>query len=326
MEIGSFIEMEFHKGKEYYHAKNVVRLNSGRAGIFHAARVLGCDTFYLPQYQCDTVRDFLLKKKMKFRFYSIDENFNPLIEEIPKNTAIVIVNYYGVMSSSRMESFRKKYKNIIYDNSQAFYCKPIEGCMNVYSARKFFGVPDGAYVVGENVEKFVDEYEQDYSSDTAGFLLKRNEYGCDEKTYEDRMINERRVDESDIKMMSVLTQKILDGTDYENVVKKRKENFKIASKLFAEINKLNVDMYHDNDCVPMVYPLVVENDELLPELLSKKIFQGHWWSYLLGEVDKNSFEYWLSRYIVPITIDQRYGEEELKFTYNTIVNFLGEHK
>ena len=43
MEIGSFIEMQFEKGKEYYSQKtNIARLNTGRAAIWHAFRVLGC--------------------------------------------------------------------------------------------------------------------------------------------------------------------------------------------------------------------------------------------------------------------------------------------
>ena len=63
----------------------------------------------------------------------------------------------------------------------------------------------------------------------------------------------------------------------------------------------------------MVYPLLIENEGLLQRLLEAKHFQGHWWSYLLEETPKTSFEYWLSSYIIPITIDQRYGKEELNF-------------
>jgi hypothetical protein len=56
---------------------------------------------------------------------------------------------------------------------------------------------------------------------------------------------------------------------------------------------------------------VVEDDSLIERLQKAKHFQGHWWDYLLKEVSENTFEYWLSRYLIPITIDQRYGKEEL---------------
>ena len=124
--------------------------------------------------------------------------------------------------------------------------------------------------------------------------------------------------------MSELSKAILSGADYEHNKKKRRENFKIASELFGGINKINPLMWNDESCIPMVYPLVIEDDDLLPHLLENKIFQGHWWAYVLNEVDENSFEYYLSRYIIPITTDQRYGKAELEYTYNLVKGFMGK--
>lgn len=319
MEIGSFLELQFEKGCEYYNYNiNVARVNSGRAAIWHALRILECDCVWVPYYQCDTVRDFLLKHNIVVKYYHIDGNFNP-VNLIPGvNEAVIIVNYFGIMSRDRLLSLGEKYDKVIIDNSQAFFTEPIEGCMNVYSARKFIGVSDGAYVIGTGAEKYTEEYPQCFSSDTSLFLLQRIEYGCEGKTYTSRMINENRIDHEDIMRMSKLTHTILDGTDYSFIVHKRKENFGIAHKLFSKINCIDPMVYYDDSCVPMVYPLVIEDDDLLKKLLEHKHFQGHWWSYLLNEVEKDSFEYWLSRYIIPITIDQRYGEKELYFIKSVI--------
>jgi hypothetical protein len=280
--------------------------------------VLSCDTLYLPYYLCNTVRDFLIKNKIQVRYYSIDGEFQLSIKTTPSDAAIVIVNYYGIMSSQRLATLSHSFKNVIIDNSQAFFCKPIEACLNVYSPRKFVGVPDGSYLIGSKANKFIEDYEQDYSSDTSQFLLQRFEYGCEGKAYEARKVNEHRIDTSDIKKMSKLTHAILDGTNYDFIINKRRENFDIACQLFDGMNKLYIRKYFDDYCIPMVYPLVVESDKLLPTLLNKKIFQGHWWSYLLNEVNQNSFEYYLSRYMIPITIDQRYGRSELEYTRNII--------
>jgi hypothetical protein len=111
--------------------------------------------------------------------------------------------------------------------------------------------------------------------------------------------------------MSELTRTILDGTDYDVIRNKRKENFDYACELFKEVNKINPKIYYDEKIVPMVYPLVVEDDGLLKRLLDAKHFQGHWWSYILDEVDEGLFEYWISRYVIPITIDQRYEKKQL---------------
>ena len=319
MEIGSFIELQFEKGREYFKGeKDIARLNTGRAAIYHAFRVSECATIWIPIYQCDTVREFLKSKNVKIKYYHIDSNFNPIDLKQSNNEAVLLVNYYGVMSYKRMMDLSSKYKNVIIDNSQAFFCKPLDNCLNVYSCRKFVGVPDGAYVIGKNAHLYQDEYDQCFSSDTSLFLLQRIEYGCEGKAYETRSINENRVNTEDIMKMSRLTRTILDGADYETIKAKRVENFSIACSLFGNINKIDPLKYFDKETVPMIYPLVVEDDGLLDRLQKAKHFQGHWWSYLLNETKESDFENWISRYIIPITIDQRYGKEELEYI-NSII-------
>lgn len=314
MEIGSFIEMQFPKEKEYYSGdRNIARLNSGRAAIWHAFRLTGCSSIWIPYYQCETVRAFLETKKVEVKYYHIDANFDPVNLNTGKNEAVLIVNYFGVMSKKRMNQLAEMFENVIVDNSQAFFNEPLDNCFNVYSARKFIGVPDGAYVLGDNAESYIDEYAQCYSSDTSLFLLQRIEYGCEGKTYQTRTVNEERIDAEDIMKMSKLTRTILDGTDYEFIREKRRKNFALASELFGSINKISPKKYYDDSCVPMVYPLVIENDELLEKLLKAKHFQGHWWGYVCKELPESSFEHWLSRYVIPITIDQRYSSKELEF-------------
>ena len=190
MEIGSFIELEMPRGQEYYSSKkNIARLNSGRAAIYYASRLLNCDTVWVPYYQCETVRDFLIKKGTQVKFYHIDENFNVLDINQRYGEAVLLVNYFGIMSHRRMKSLTQKYQNVIVDNSQAFFAKPIKRAMNIYSARKFVGVPDGAYVIGDGAHNGLDSLPQGYSSDTAAFMLLRIEYGCQGKAYDARRLN-----------------------------------------------------------------------------------------------------------------------------------------
>lgn len=321
-EIGSFIELELPKGQEIYKGENVVRLNTGRAAIWHAFRLTGAKTIWLPYYQCETVREFLTRKNCQIKYYHIDSSFNPIDIEQEEDEAVVFVNYYGIMSYDRMKYLSSYYHNVIIDNSQAFFCKPIKNAYNVYSARKFVGVADGSYVVGPDVSRFYDEYEQGYSSDTAAFLFKRIEYGCAGKGYEARQVNESRIDAEDIMKMSPLTHAMLDGATYENNKTKRRLNFIYAHSLLKDINCINPILYYDENTVPMVYPLVVENDELLAKLLSAKHFQGHWWKYITEELPDNTFEHWLSRYIIPITIDQRYGKEDIDYLYSVVKSAL----
>lgn len=319
MEIGSFIELQLPKGRELYKGEmDIARLNTGRMGIWHAFRVSGCKRIWIPIYQCDSIRETFQKKGVQICLYHQDKNFNPLDIKAKDDDAILVVNYFGIMSSQRMAELAKPYKHPIIDCAQAFFCKPIENALTVYSCRKFVGAPDGAYVIGKEAHKYVEEYSQCYSSDTAAFLFKRIEYGCEGKGYEARGLNEHRIDAEDCMKMSKLTRTLMNAEDYAYNQLKRKENFAYAHHLFGGINKINPTIYMDDETIPMVYPLVVEDDKLLPRLQAAKHFQGHWWSYICNEQPEDCFEHWISRYIIPITIDQRYGKEELDYLANII--------
>ena len=118
--------------------------------------------------------------------------------------------------------------------------------------------------------------------------------------------------------MSKLTRTLMDAEDYKFNRQKRKENFVYAHSLLCNINKIDPTMYMDDDTVPMVYPLVVEDDDLIKRLFAAKHFQGHWWSYICDEQPETTFEHWISRYVIPITIDQRYGKKEIDYLVNVI--------
>lgn len=319
MEVGSFLELQLPKGREFYNQEtDIARLNTGRMGIWHAFRVTGCKRIWIPIYQCDSIRKTLEKKGVEICFYHQDKDWNPLDIEAMDDDAVLLVNYYGIMSSGRMAELAKPYKHVIIDCAQAFFCRPVEGALMVYSCRKFVGASDGTYVVGKDAHKFVEEYPQCYSSDTAVFLLKRIEYGCEGKGYEARSQNEHRIDAEDCMKMSKLTRTLMDAENYEFNRQKRKENFVYIHQLLGDINRINPTMYMDKETIPMVYPLVAEDDNLINRLFTAKHFQGHWWSYICDEQSENSFEYWISRYVIPITIDQRYGKKEMDYLVNVI--------
>ncbi len=319
MELGGFLEMQFAKGREYYKGDiDIARLNNGRMGIWHSFRITGCKRIWIPVYLCDSIRNTFKKKGVKMCFYNQDGNFNPINIDAKKDDAVLLVNYYGIMSNQRMTELAESYEHPIIDCAHAFFCKPIKNAITVYSCRKFVGAPDGAYVLGRNAHYFIDEYQQCYSSDTADFLLKRIEYGCWGKGYEARRRNEIRIDSEDCMRMSKLTKTLMDAEDYEFNRMKRKENFSYAHELFGNINMIDPLVYMDDETVPMTYPLVINNDDLLTKLQSVGYFQWHWWSYICDEQPICSFEHWISRYIIPIAIDQRYGQEELDYIAKVI--------
>lgn len=322
MEIGGYRELDLRTGLEYYGGEHPARLNAGRCGIYHALRCLNCVHALLPYYQCETVREFLLKKGVRVDYYHIGDDLLPEIQNHAEDTAIVVVNYFGLISQTRLEQVVRENRNVIIDNTQGFYQANIPGAYSVYSPRKFFGVPDGCYVVGAGAERFLEEYEQDYSAETASFLLRRIETGGN-ANYAQYQESEHRLETSDIRRMSKLTRALLDNIDYTSIGKKRQENYEYAARRFAEVNQLSPRLLaREEGQIPMVYPLVIRREELRSILKENHVFVGQWWKYLLESPDITEFERELSRYLLPIQIDQRYGAEEIDYTAELIMRAL----
>jgi hypothetical protein len=320
MEIGSFIGLDLRTSGEFYSGgRHIARLNSARAGIAFACKQYGCKAIYIPYYLCPSVRKFLQANGIEVVQYYINDRFEPVEMKQKEDHAILLVNYFGIIKQEKMESMASGYSNVIIDNSAAFFSRPLNRCYNVYSPRKFFGVPDGCYVIGDDAEAGSLEYEQDFSSSTSSFLLKRIEYGTN-ASYSERMLNEQRIDNSGILRMSELTKALLNSIDYHYVSTKRRENFFIAHDLLHRINKTDPGEFLDEECVPMVYPLVIEDAGLDEKLRNNKIYTGRWWNQVMREVNESRFEYWLSRYMLPLPIDQRYDKNVLEVIRDIIVS------
>ena len=323
MEIGGYRELDLRTGLEYYTSSHLARLNAGRCGIYHAMRCMGTRKALLPYYQCETVRDFLLKKGIEVAYYHIGPDMLPILEETPADTALVVVNYFGLIKPEQLSHLVQTQRNVIIDNTQGFYQPNIPGAYSVYSPRKFFGVPDGCYVIGARAEQYLDEYVQDISAPTANFLLARIESGGN-ANYALYQSSEARLEQSDILRMSKLTHALLDNIDYAGIREKRQRNYDYAAKVFASLNCLPGGLLkRANEQVPMVYPLLIKNERLRYRLKERHIFVGQWWRYLIDAPQVSAWEKELSRYLLPIQIDQRYGPEEIDYTAQMLQRALG---
>lgn len=310
-EIGSFLELDLRKGDEYFSGEtDIARLNSARAGIYHACRLLGCSSVLIPYYLCPSVNSFLTAHNINVEYYFINEEFEPCEIVQKSGQAFLLVNYFGILSYDRIASLAARFDNVIIDNSAGFFSKPLNNIYSIYSPRKFFGVPDGGYVLGPEAERFTSEYDQDRSSDTSLFLLKRIEYGLT-ATYHERMKNEERINNSGVLRMSLLTNALLSNIDYVSIRQRRYENYLLAHEQLKSINLIDPSLICGDVSVPMVYPLVLKDDSMTEKLKKYNIYVGRLWKHVLGHVNESTFEALLSKYLIPVPVDQRYCSEEI---------------
>lgn len=305
-EIGGYFELELRKGKEYH--QNAIRLNTGRNAFEYILRAKNYTKVYLPYYTCDVMLEPINKLNLKYNFYPIDSTFNPIFDFslIKENDVFIYTNYFGICDG-QVKIISKKCKNLIIDNSQAFYSKPLPGIDIFYSARKFFGVPDGAYLFID--KKLGEDIEQDYSYDRCEHLLGRVDIDA-ESFYSSFKKNEKKLINQPIKTMSNLTMHLLQSINYEEVAKTRMNNFSFLNEILREKNTLRFEI--EKNAVPMIYPFLIENGvEIKKRLIENKIFVATYWPNISEWCDKDSFEYYMMPNLLPLPIDQRYDKKEL---------------
>jgi hypothetical protein len=310
--IGGYFELELANGNEYY--PSLISLNTGRNALEYILRVKGYNLIYIPFYTCDVLLEPIKKTGVKFKYYSIDENLDPIIDfKLDSTECLLYTNYFGVKQETAIK-LSKELNNLILDNCQAFFSQPLNEVNTFYSCRKFLGVPDGAYLQINSPQRL--NVEKDVSYERCSHLLKRIDLGA-EGGYFDFLENNRLLENNPIRSMSKLTQRLLSNISYHLCKQKRSENFHYLHQHLKKYNCLNLNEVGRDDA-PMVYPLLIDHPNLKKTLIEKKIFVATYWPNVLRSVKSNQFEYYLTQNLVPLSVDQRYSLQDLEI----IIEFI----
>lgn len=119
-----------------------------------------------------------------------------------------------------------------------------------------------------------------------------------------------------IRIMSKLTQKMLMSIDYEDIGRKRRNNFICIHNAIGESNQLNIPLEYD--AVPMVYPYLTDKEGMRKMLIDNKVFVAKYWPNVDEWVEIDSLEWKLANHMIAIPIDQRYGEKVMGRIFDLI--------
>lgn len=302
-EIGGYIELGGLINKEYHTG---AKFNSSRSALKYFIRSKKIFKIYLPIYLCDVVYESCIEEKCHVIFYNIDKDFKPILENIESEAYLYIVNYYGILSDEEIIKLKKKYYNIILDNTHDFFRKPLQGVCTIYNCRKYFGVPDGAYLYTDiSLKNNVKEYQV---IDKINHLIGRLEKNAS-TYYAEFCDNDNKFRNSNIFKMSKLSTILMGAIDYDTALKKRVENYNYLDKKLKKYQKLNISIK-----LNFMYPLYVDNgEEIRKKLISKKIYIPKLWPNIVDDNLLNDIEKKYIKNILPLPIDQRYGKKEMDY-------------
>lgn len=318
-EIGGYFQMENLPGREYH--QDLLRLNLGRTALLYALRELKVSVLYLPRFICDSVTAVCEAWEGTVKWYPVEDDFLPSRDFTPEPDSFVyVINYYGQLTKDKILCLKGKYQNLIVDHTHDFYQRPVEGVPTLYSCRKFFGLPDGAYLYLPQTPSHYEELPLDSSAARMSHILGRYEHSASDY-YQDMLDTAGSFYQEPVKQMSPLTRNLLSGIDYQHAAKCRQTNYQVLEQRLGPQNGKTFSTPQ----VPFVYPFYTKKAASLKKALAaQKIFVPTYWNNVIAQCPSDWPEWDLASHILPLPVDQRYLPEDMERLSQVLLQQLEE--
>jgi hypothetical protein len=322
--IGGYFEIDMgpRTGELYTDA---FRFQSARAAFTSLLRHVKPSRIWMPWFNCESMLEAPAAAKVEVRRYSIDENLYPeRLAEFGPADCLLYVDYFGVCGN-QVARLLNEYprERIIVDNSQAFYA-PAPPCLAaLYSPRKFFGVPDGGYLV-TRVPIEAPEVQDVDSIDRIKPMLVRFAEGPEAGHSEAKRANLSLKGQPPM-AMSALTQAMLGHLDYAGSLRRRNANFEELNCALASVNRFPLPA--STPPGPLCYPFFTAVDGLHEWLIEHRVFVPRYWPGVRGAGGiESDWESTLARRCVPLPCDQRYDATDMKRVAGLVMEYLDAHE
>lgn len=311
-EIGGYFGLEQFAGREYH--PNLIGVNSGRNALLYILKARQYRKVYIPRFLCDSVSALCDREGYAWEEYPIGADFLPVFDrDLAPEEALYIVNFYGQVPDHRVLEMKARWGNVIFDNVQDFFRRPLAGVDTVYSCRKFFGVPDGGYAACDGPRLPLDP---DSSRQRMTHILGRLEVSGS-AFYKAFQENDELFYRLPLLEMSPITRNILRAVDYEGVRTARNENYRLLCSALGQRNPLALTAPDG----PYCYPFYCRDGMALKRRLAGEgIYVATLWPNVL--VHQGTLEQDYARNILPLPCDQRYGPDDMARMIRTLLSAL----
>lgn len=302
--IGGFLPLELPNGSAETLAPafaEAIAFRSGRACLRAALEVERPRRLFCPFYVCDSVLDAARDAEVPVELYSIDEELRPTSLSANADDAVLVVDYFGLGRVVEPDGLRAR---VIFDDTQAFFARRDAHSWSFSSARKWFGVADGAFLRGPRPVPAPVLTERN----SWAHLIERR-WGDAAAAYRAYVAAEESFDTRPAGM-SAASRGLLVGVDFERVQSKRRRNFARLHAALGQQNALPVSLRPD--AVPFIYPFLPRAQVPHAALHAERIFVARYWAECETRAGAGfGWERSLARGLLPLPIDHRYGDVEM---------------
>ena len=310
--IGGFFELEPEGvGRSEIH-NSAYAMHTGRACLMVILSSLAPRRVFVPNYTCDATLDPFREQQVETVFYAVDDNFLPIgLPALQKGECILYTNYFGLCEKLVEQLAGRFGTQLLVDDTHAFFRGRRKGLWSFTSARKYFGVPDGAYLYAP--VSLPGKPPPVFEEISLRHLQLRME-GQQAEAFAAFQQYERSLD-TRVFGISAFSRQRLSHVDYPAVAEARRQNYKYLERALASTNRLNLDLA---ESVPFCYPYLPHIPIPHQQLYKQQVYPPKLWTDVLNRC-ASAWEKELVETLLPLPVDHRYGDDAMQ----TILNGLG---
>ena len=356
-EIGSFFwlnESEYVKLPKQFEASDEdihqgILLSTCRSAIKEILNHVNCDrkVALVPTFTCHSVTQPFLEAGYQVEPYPVKSDltidvvsFEACVEE-QKPSVVLLHSYFGFDTLKNVRELVPTLQNrgiiVIEDFTHSMLASfaPINATYNLGSIRKWYPVPDGAFVQGlDMVRPNIEDKELEKAKQQA--LLDKGKYMEDGSVEKALFMKEAKDAELllDSRTMTYamcnLSKSIVFSSDKESMIKKRRANYRAILGHIKDNDTFTVLFKEMNDTeVPYMFPILVKKDRMgfQKYLAEHSIYATIIWACPEELLEKvNADGQLIYNQILCIPIDQMYDNDDMQRIVYTINKYLNDEQ
>jgi hypothetical protein len=346
MEIGGFLEFPElqdteRKESAYYYLTNLYDnydfFGDGRQAI--KAVLLNIEeiqhkTCHLPAYLCDSILQSFRELELDVKFYPHRELLKPVLNGNIKDSLVYLIDYFGIepVSEKEIEELLDDNNIVILDVSHSIldenrFSLTHENFYRIASIRKTFPIPDGGIVYHSDPNfKSSNIPPRKYETKLEAMLLRKlylkgyDMDGSDKKGVKEHFLNLNQEYES-YKYGSVVEPQsipltscyILKNISITDIMDRRWENLSFMHEKLAnkEVLLFNLDKIKSPFILTLKFKNENERDFIRKKLIENDVYPPVLWDLKAYIPEEFTFERTLSKRILMVPTDQRFGATEM---------------
>ncbi len=310
--IGGFFELEIPVAGHAYH-EDAMALSTGRACLMACLCHMKPTRAFVPHYTCNATLHPFRQLNIELVFYELDECFRPFkIPDLLDDDCFLLTNYWGLQRGLANEFVDRIRDKLVIDNTHDFYWRnEVPLSWSFTSARKWFGVPDGAFLYSPQSighDRILNEKIPRNTDISLDYALNRWR-GNQQQGFRQYQVYEESLGLK-LQRISKYSEAVLSRLDLQAAAQQRKQNYEYLEGQLSSTNQ--IELLNGFGQTPFAYPYLPLHPVDRDKLYQLQVFVPQLWRDVLrrGAVCDHS-KIW-STQLLPLPIDHRYGLEEMR--------------